>query len=228
MTNSEILSALRLVLDEVSQDYISSAEYNNAINQAQMLAIHRAFRTGDFRCLRPLVKETDLLLSGATIPNDDFLYPLAAYITKNTVPINFTNSSKMRVTYAEPNVYWGYDGNGLLILPPDIATNQAASVYFYTTLKNNETDATTVHFNTQNDNATSNVFIRLLYVKNPIVVNIYGGTNSTNKISLPLEYHPAIVSFAAELLQGIDVNEVERGDLVFQNTRQNIERFGNL
>lgn len=227
MTNSEVLMNLRLVLDELMQDYIDAAEYNNAINHAQNLIIHKAYNTGDFRCLRPLCKQVSGLKYGDTIPGNDFFYPVAAVLEKSTSPINFTNSSKLRVTYAEPNVFWGYDGVGIVNIPTDVPATGSANAALYTTLKDNETDEARVYFNVNFTDKTK-VLLKLLYVKKPIVVDIYAATSPTNKLSLPKEYHPMIVSTAAELLQGIDVNEMERGDLIFQNTRQNLERFGTL
>jgi hypothetical protein len=47
-----------------------------------------------------------------------------------------------------------------------------------------------------------------------------------NPLEVPQEYHPAVITLAAELANDLDVNENDRGQPMFQNQQLSLEGSG--
>jgi hypothetical protein len=69
---------------------------------------------------------------------------------------------------------------------------------------------------------------KLWYIAYPKIYNhVFTGEAGTNQnLELPNEYHFEICALAAELINDMDVNELERGQIAYQNQRLTIEGVG--
>ena len=210
MTSTEAIGLARMLLDSDHEYYFSMARVIQYINQAQDLMIHALHLGDDERGLRTLYDVSNnrtTLSNGAILPND-CMYPKGLNIYPDRTNANIFYSAE----------YLDYDKY--------ITSIQRAGAYMnarfphsinwtYQRQWNNATNSEdTILLHTTDNTLGGNAYrASLSYIRRPALF-----TNAV-PISLPQEYHFSVVALASELINNIDVNEFERGEIAY--TQQN-------
>ena len=236
MTPLEAVNMVRMLLDEARESFVNIDFINNAINSVIMQKTRQYYTAGDERYLRPLYRQgygagginmisgEDILTSTGAVAN--VLYPRSCRIflpNARTEGTDVNNrATTMVATYIENGRYFNF-------VESTITANGFNSVYpssvfprsgMYTIQKSTNY---VLHFIAPNGTENANIW----YIKYPQTF-LYIDNDVANSIGfeMPEEYHPSIVMKAAELINNIDVDELERGKAVFQNQKIDIEGMG--
>ena len=206
MTSTEAIGLVRMLLDSDHEYYFSMARVIQYINQAQDLMIHALHLSDDQRGLRTLYDVSNnrtTLSNGAVLPND-CMYPkgLNIYPDKNNNNIFYSAQ------------YIDYDRYIVLSNRAGAYMNARFPHSLYWTYQRqwNNTTGTedTILLHTTDSTLASNAYrASLSYIRRPALFS------NLVPISLPQEYHYSVVALAAELINNIDVNELERGEIAY-------------
>ena len=210
---------IRMLLDDARDWFPTTDELYNAMTQAQMKVVERAYREGDERALRLLYREASpLLASGEVICQELIalrrvvLYPRACRLYEDE---QIEDCAGVVANYVSPDVYFNYTY-------PDFAINSVFprdAVYTvigrWNYLGNNYYDQI-IYFNGDADARA-----RFVFIVKPDPISVLA-----SNYQLPEEYHPMINTLAAELLNDMDVGEMERGDATYQNQKLTLEAIG--
>jgi hypothetical protein len=209
------------LLDEGLSWYPTKELVMGMINYAQLYFIHKANATGDEKLLRPLYRESTLMLDGnnpfATGIDDvgltgrKFLYPRTCRIYENdTLPAQGKNYGQIAKFVAYP-LYVNY-------INPNFSTGGTfprQALYTVNHRTDNQVLETYVYFNSNFINNPGYIDNRavLWYISKPedFLYNLDGAGTDVD-LEIPKEYHIQVAFKAAEMLNKMDAGEMERGE----------------
>lgn len=223
MTSSQTMQLIRTLLDDGRDWFPTTDEIVRTINQAQITKIHEYYAAGDERALRPLYRQTARFSNGALVGDTvagtvyQCLYPRALKIFDNvSTPLSQGNHAD----YVPEDVFFNYSAPGAspgTTFPRTVRyTITKAYDAFYS-------DIETYCYFTDGGNSSPTVCAILWYIVTPLPFTFNKLSLTGTALQLPEEYHPEIAMLAAEILNDMDVNEVERGDVAFQNQRLTLD-----
>ena len=229
MTSLQTVNMVRLLLDDARDWFWPIAEIIASVNEAQNRILRMAYMAGDERCLRPLYRLGSGLQDNTVVldplSGNPLLYPRSCRVYQFNGVARPPISQTQTATYIEEPTYYNYLTTEMVRINSGTVTFPRAA--FYTIVKAFNTGTgrleATIRFSSPNAQTTADLwFIPELQ---PFTYTDPTALNDT-PLQLPNEYHMRITTLAAELLNDLDVNERERGNLVFQNTGVPIKDMG--
>lgn len=228
MTVPEIIHTLELLLDDGRLTFPRIPEAVEAVNEAQYRKLKEYFRTDEQRALRLLYRKSDLVYDGAEISDNSqpVLYPSACrvYDTLLNAADPVDEFQSLMAEYIDPPREINLDEQ----VKFQRGNNFPRNAYY--TVKYNFSAGrrrSTLHFARATTPLAPGTFppwARLWYVVEPPRFS-FDPLNDTNwqGLSVPREYQMDIVVLAAEILNDIDVLELERSQVAYQNQKTTIE-----
>lgn len=219
MTYQESINFIRILLDSDHEYYCNIAMVESAVNEAQSTLLNILHVTGDERGLRTLYDTTYYNSPSnvvAGLPNNVPLPSKCRYpkgLTVNMVSAS-GNPISLFAQYIEYSRYMN-----LTPRPGHYMQNGGrfpASLYWTYNHSYNMADRLDVSIQYIVDATQPNTTAELSYIIEPTLFS------PTQALVLPLEYHHIVCLMAAELLNAVDVNEMERGTVI--DTRQGIQQ----
>ncbi len=205
MIGTEIMQLLRTLLDDGREFFPTLPEALSAINEAQNIFLKSCIASNDERALRPLYATSGLVANGTTIAN--VAAPRACLIYY----ANTQNYTRHFASYSDYDTFLNY-------IDPNFAVGQAMP----------ETAIWTFYQDKLFFHPVSGSYRgELWYVGYPSSFTFSVGTQN-DTFDFPKEYHPKIVSIAAQIINESDVLETERGEVPDPRMRLPIETFGGL
>lgn len=223
MTALETVRFVEMMLDDSIDWYFP--DILKAINEAQIYTVRKYYAMQNERALRTLYRKDQFLQLYDTIYYRDALgqkttpavvmYPRSARVYEDeTFETNSYTANYIDYFHYINNQfprYESFDGN--------LNTRFPKTVYYTLhKLMNNGTLETQIYFNAVLPGSRIDIW----YIKQPETFNVDYVLPIDVPLELPAEFHPEIASLAAEMLNDIDVNERERGDITFQNQKLNL------
>jgi hypothetical protein len=205
MTAKDSLDFIRMLLDD-SRDWFPTLNLILAtINTAQRRKLQHYYDKQDERALRPFYKETAWIQSPTLIT--DILYPRTCKMKFS--PNDADNLSHV-ITHLDSELYFNYNQRG------DATGMTYPRNAVYTIYWDSIANISGKYFIATN--STVNDRYKLWYIQEPNVFNYapnpgFGNLSIGVPLQFPSEYHPEILSLAAEMLNDIDVGEMQRGEI---------------
>lgn len=230
MTALESVNLIRLMLDDSRDYYWSTAMIIKAINEAQIRKIREYNMRDDERALRPLYTQATDIADGDVVVDvngNSILFPRACRVRQSQTGAGVATAAQGQIAgYLEEDVFFNF------ALSPDFSSAGSGTAFpracFFTITKQWNNDPLVLAFEsvlrfTGGNNA--GWVADLWYIPEPVSFNYVDGDRTADVVLvLPEEYHPEICALAAELLNDLDVNEMGRGEPVYQNQQISLEQ----
>lgn len=214
MTAQETMDMVRILLDDSRDWYPTLNLVISAINTAHRRKVQESYDKQDERALRPFYKVTDWIPDRTYI--SDILYPRACKMkyAQNINPANInqppftyaTDDFSHNITYEDADTMFNYAAVG----ESDVQTFTRECQYtlYYDNVNNQAGVYFTADLNAINGGSE---LFKLWYIAQPREF-LFAPTQSQLALPLqiPSEYHFEVCTMAAEILNDIDVNELER------------------
>lgn len=236
MTAYETISLVRMCLDD-SQDWYFP-DIIKAISEAQIQITRKYYALQDESCIAPLYRKDWFLGYNDTISARDtnnvkigpanVMYPRAVRVYNKDTDAQYKSVTATYMDYYKfinmnyPS-YEAYNTVANAPLYPKTAV--------YTLSKAQEqldplpfilTPVTKLLWNATPLFSKADIW----YIKEPTFNYDEANANLDGALELPPEYHPEVCFMAAEMLNDIDVAEMERGEVAFQNQKLNANMTG--
>lgn len=229
MTSAECIYTVRMLIDDGRDWFPTTTFLVEAINYAQYRTIHELFKQGDERGLRPLYRESDWLQTTDVVYRFigseylSCLYPRGLKVMADpTVVIGgvtdpITGSMiTANAKYLDNNNYFNY-------FPQDFDLPQSfpSNLYYTITYDYDAAAAKQVSYIrfTQPNDTVQRDYAKLVYIEEPRTFTYTAAPPTDVTLSLPNEYHYTVCSDAAEMVNTLDVGELERSMVAFQNQK---------
>lgn len=251
MTAKEVITGIRMFLDE-SRDYFWDIELiEEAVNRAQLFVLQQAVRTQDDRCYRPLVKRSAMCKSGETITDLNLIPANIFHILGGRIyPAVFSTGRAVgiKATYLPRHTY-----NSMFPMQPSsplgINTLRFGDGFprtaYFTIETSGYNEDTTQRFWTPrfqhrvyfNADDPDNDAIEILYVETPprfrariqkLLPGQSQDPSNVTDLAIAPEYHLKVITIAAEYLIDLDVGEIHRGEIYFDNQTIPVNMLGNI
>lgn len=237
MTSAECVYTVRMLIDDGRDWFPTTTFLIETLNYAQYQIIHQLFQAQDERGLRPLYRETLWLRNGDPITRTSgsntltCIYPRGVRIMADptaliipTTPISgsmITGTSK----YLDNNNFYNY------ALPNhDVYSDYPRMSYYTITYSYNSILDKQMAF-LQFTSPTNTIMLyeaKLVYIEEPLPFTYTNTPASDTTLSLPSEYHYKVCSDAAEMINTLDVGEIERSLIAFQNQKLTYGSVGGI
>jgi hypothetical protein len=217
MTITETYKFLKMLLDDARFYFVTKPVATRLLNEAQMRIVRKAHLENDERCLRPLYRRMAAMANGLSWGNSaftdgrraDFLFPRSCIWHRdvNAVLLNIGET----LNYQEPEMFFSHEGELTGRTRQGIYTVRKG-IYEFSTIREERN-----FFYFTNSSPTN--YASITYIRYPLEFG-------DNPLEVPQEYHPAVITLAAELANDLDVNENDRGQPMFQNQQLSLEGSG--
>lgn len=192
MTSTDVLNAIRMLLDDNVDYDIPTSHIVAMVNEAQNTVIMDALKEGDERCLKPLYRVTDLIANGDTINNIMVTRACRVYATNAQA-----DKDSAIAQYLNPAVFSNLETDFYI----NNSTKDDRDGYYYTLEKNGNNGV--LKYNATDTDTRAKV----VYIKSVTPFT------TTVKLEIPTEYYAKVIFRATELLIAQDVNEQQRSVL---------------
>jgi hypothetical protein len=223
MTSNDTMQFIRTLLDDGRDWFPTTAEVIRAVNEAQIAKLNEYYKMHDERALRPLYRQTARFSSGALVGDTvggivyQVMFPRALKILATG---QSPEAQGVHADYVPEELYFNYEAPGVAAGTtfPRTARYTITRAYdaFYL-------DTETYCYFTSGGNNTIAPQAILWYIVYPLPFTFDKILLTGTPLQVPQEYHPEICMYAAELLNDMDVNEIERGDVAYQNQRLTLD-----
>jgi hypothetical protein len=209
------------MLDDSRDWFPTTDEMVRMINQAQIRKLQEYYIAHDERALRPLYRVTARFSSGALVGDTvgGIVYPcmypraLRVYPTTQTPEAQGMHADYVTEALFQNYVDPAFDPGSTFPRSARYTITRAYDAFYL--------DSETYCL-FSNVTGGSNC-AKLWYIVYPLPFTFDKLNLTGTTLQVPQEYHPEICMLAAELLNDADVNEIERGDVAFQNQRLTLE-----
>ena len=231
MTASENFQMVMMLLDDSRATYAKDTEFNRAINEAQLRKLNEYYISQEERALRPLYRQTAFLDNDAEIIDADdrrLLYPRSCRIFKTT---GQAEGKALMAEHINEDVYLNY----VRSVHRELGGQNFPRSAYYTIIKDSvavigmgnpiNRIRTKIRF-TKGSSGNRAILWYIAYPKTYFWDVLQAGSVNIQNLELPEEYHIEVCTLAAEIINDMDVGELERGAIAFQNQRLNLEKVG--
>lgn len=229
MTITETYQMIMMLLDESRADYCTDNEINRAINEAQLKKLNEYYQKQEERALMPLYRQSEFLDNNdeiIDIGGRHLLYPRSLRIYKNIIQ---SDSQSQIAEFIDADIYL----NCIRTIHRENGGQNFPRSGYYTIIKGIvKSDAhalvqTMVNTQIRFTKGNSENRAKIWYIANPLDYywDVEDPTNPLNHgLEIADEYHIEVCATAAEIINDMDVGELERGEIAFQNQRLSIEK----
>lgn len=204
MTAPETVQTIRMLLDDSNDWYFHTSIINAMINKAQLQKINEYIQNGDERPLQPIFIRT--WQNNTSIINRRCLHPRACTINGQSA-LYMPNAEYMNYIARDINISTRFPRELYYTIHDNIINNQYMQIIQYTSSFN---------------------LAALWYIREPLPFAYTQTFANDQPLELAPEVHIEVCLLAAELLNNLDVDELERSDIVAPNDIESRMKYQTL